>query len=87
MGAGAVVNKNTTNRTLAVGNLAKQIEWACERSERLTETKSKRCDGMEFFKKLDSDLKSALRVQLRDLWTHTSTAIEESYPWRDKIRD
>jgi Fic family protein len=31
---------------------------------------------MEFLKKLDSDLKSALKAQLRDLWTHTSTAIE-----------
>jgi len=31
---------------------------------------------MEFLKNLDSDLKSALMAQLRDLWTHTSTAIE-----------
>ena len=31
---------------------------------------------MEFLKNLDSDLKSALKAQLRDLWTHTSTAIE-----------
>jgi hypothetical protein len=47
----------------------------CERRVRLTEAKSKKCDGMEFFNKLDSDLQSALRDQLRDLWTHTSTAI------------
>ena len=26
---------------------------------------------MEFLKNLDSDLKSALKTQLRDLWTHT----------------
>ena len=31
---------------------------------------------MEFFKHLDSDLKTALKAQLRDLWTHTSTALE-----------
>jgi len=31
---------------------------------------------VEFFDNLDFDLKSALKAQLRDLWTHTSTAIE-----------
>jgi len=31
---------------------------------------------VEFFKHLDSDLKTALKAQLRDLWTHTSTALE-----------
>ena len=31
---------------------------------------------MEFLQNLDSDLKSALKARLRDLWTHTSTAIE-----------
>ncbi|CAB1065103.1 hypothetical protein D1BOALGB6SA_9900 [Olavius sp. associated proteobacterium Delta 1] len=31
---------------------------------------------MEFFQHLDSDIKTALKAQLRDLWTHTSTAIE-----------
>ena len=31
---------------------------------------------MKFLKNLDSDLRSALKAQLRDLWTHTSTAIE-----------
>jgi len=31
---------------------------------------------MEFLKNLDSDLRSALKAQLRNLWTHTSTAIE-----------
>lgn len=31
---------------------------------------------MEFFQNLDSDIKVALKAQLRDLWTHTSTAIE-----------
>ena len=31
---------------------------------------------MDFLAALDSDLNSALKAQLRDLWTHTSTAIE-----------
>jgi len=31
---------------------------------------------VEFFENLDSDIKAALKAQLRDLWTHTSTAIE-----------
>jgi Fic family protein len=31
---------------------------------------------VEFFNHLDSDLKAALKAQLRDLWTHTSTALE-----------
>jgi Fic family protein len=31
---------------------------------------------MQFFNNLDTDLKTALKAQLRDLWTHTSTAIE-----------
>jgi len=31
---------------------------------------------MKYLKNLDSDIKSALIAQLRDLWTHTSTAIE-----------
>lgn len=31
---------------------------------------------LDFLKDLDSDLKKALLVQLRNLWTHTSTAIE-----------
>jgi Fic family protein len=31
---------------------------------------------MKFFNNLDSDLRTALQAQLRDLWTHTSTAIE-----------
>ena len=31
---------------------------------------------MEFLNNLDSDIKAALKAQLRDLWTHTSTAIE-----------
>ncbi|MBI9085878.1 MAG: Fic family protein [Desulfobacterales bacterium] len=30
----------------------------------------------EFLKGLDNDIRQALRIQLRDLWTHTSTAIE-----------
>jgi Fic family protein len=30
----------------------------------------------EFLKDLDSDLRKALMIQLRNLWTHTSTAIE-----------
>jgi len=30
----------------------------------------------EFLKDLDSDLRKALLIQLRNLWTHTSTAIE-----------
>ena len=31
---------------------------------------------LDFLKDLDSDLKKSLLVQLRNLWTHTSTAIE-----------
>lgn len=31
---------------------------------------------MHFFKNLDNDLQTALKIQLRNLWTHTSTAIE-----------
>ena len=31
---------------------------------------------MEFFQHLDSDIKAALKAQLRDFWTHSSTAIE-----------
>ncbi len=31
---------------------------------------------MDFLRTLDNDLKKALMVQLRNLWTHTSTAIE-----------
>ncbi|MEA2059782.1 MAG: Fic family protein, partial [Thermodesulfobacteriota bacterium] len=31
---------------------------------------------MDFLKNLDKDLQNALMVQLRNLWTHTSTAIE-----------
>jgi Fic family protein len=30
----------------------------------------------QFLKKLDKDLQKALITQLRNLWTHTSTAIE-----------
>jgi len=37
IGAGAVVNKNVPDHGLAVGNPAKQIGWACECGERLTE--------------------------------------------------
>jgi len=31
---------------------------------------------LNFLKDLDNDLKKALIIQLRDLWSHTSTAIE-----------
>lgn len=31
---------------------------------------------MKFLEELDHDLKAALLIQLRDLWTHTSTALE-----------
>lgn len=31
---------------------------------------------LSFFKNLDKDLQKALKIQLRNLWTHTSTAIE-----------
>jgi len=31
---------------------------------------------VKFFQHLDSDIKAALKAQLRDLWTHTSTALE-----------
>jgi UDP-2-acetamido-3-amino-2,3-dideoxy-glucuronate N-acetyltransferase len=37
IGAGAVVNKSVPDHGLVVGNPAKQIGWACECGERLTE--------------------------------------------------
>jgi UDP-2-acetamido-3-amino-2,3-dideoxy-glucuronate N-acetyltransferase len=37
IGAGAVVNKNVSDYALVVGNPAKQIGWACECGERLTD--------------------------------------------------
>jgi UDP-2-acetamido-3-amino-2,3-dideoxy-glucuronate N-acetyltransferase len=37
VGAGAVVNKNVPDHALVVGNPAKQIGWACQCGERLTE--------------------------------------------------
>jgi len=37
IGAGDVVNKNVPEHALVVGNLAKQIGWACKCGERLTE--------------------------------------------------
>jgi predicted dehydrogenase/acetyltransferase-like isoleucine patch superfamily enzyme len=37
IGAGAVVNKSVPDHALVVGNPAKQIGWACECGERLTE--------------------------------------------------
>ena len=37
VGAGALVNKNISDHALVVGNPAKQIGWACECGERLTD--------------------------------------------------
>ena len=37
VGAGAVVNKNISDHALVVGNPSKQIGWACECGERLTD--------------------------------------------------
>jgi acetyltransferase-like isoleucine patch superfamily enzyme len=37
IGAGTVVNKNISDHALVVGNPAKQIGWACECGERLTD--------------------------------------------------
>ncbi len=37
IGAGALVNRNVPDHALVVGNPAKQIGWACECGERLTE--------------------------------------------------
>jgi UDP-2-acetamido-3-amino-2,3-dideoxy-glucuronate N-acetyltransferase len=37
IGAGALVNKNVSDYAIVVGNPAKQIGWACECGERLTE--------------------------------------------------
>jgi UDP-2-acetamido-3-amino-2,3-dideoxy-glucuronate N-acetyltransferase len=37
VGAGALVNKNVPDHALVVGNPAKQIGWACECGERLSE--------------------------------------------------
>ena len=37
VGAGALVNKNISDHALVVGNPAKQIGWACDCGERLTD--------------------------------------------------
>ena len=37
IGAGAVVNRNVPDHALMVGNPAKQIGWACECGERLSD--------------------------------------------------
>ncbi len=37
VGAGAVVNRNTLDHALIVGNPAKQIGWVCECGERLSD--------------------------------------------------
>ncbi|MBW2365741.1 MAG: N-acetyltransferase [Deltaproteobacteria bacterium] len=37
IGAGAVVNKNVPDHAVVVGNTAKQIGWACECGERLSD--------------------------------------------------
>jgi UDP-2-acetamido-3-amino-2,3-dideoxy-glucuronate N-acetyltransferase len=37
IGAGAVVNKNVSDHAIVVGNPARQIGWACECGERLSD--------------------------------------------------
>ena len=51
IGAGAVVNKNVPDYAIVVGNPAKQIGWACECGERLTEDLSCLSCGKQFEKK------------------------------------
>ena len=51
IGAGAVVNKNVPDHALVVGNPAKQIGWACECGERLTDDLECLSCGGKFSKK------------------------------------
>jgi UDP-2-acetamido-3-amino-2,3-dideoxy-glucuronate N-acetyltransferase len=51
IGAGTIVNKNVPNYAIVVGNPARQIGWACECGERLTEDLDCLACGKQFEKK------------------------------------
>jgi UDP-2-acetamido-3-amino-2,3-dideoxy-glucuronate N-acetyltransferase len=51
IGAGAIVNKNVPDYAIVVGNPARQIGWACECGERLTEDFDCLSCGRQFEKK------------------------------------
>ncbi len=53
IGAGAVVNKNVPDYAIVVGNPARQIGWACECGERLTEDLDCLSCGKQFEKKAE----------------------------------
>jgi UDP-2-acetamido-3-amino-2,3-dideoxy-glucuronate N-acetyltransferase len=53
IGAGAVVNKNVPDYAIVVGNPARQIGWACECGERLTEDLDCLACGKQFGKKAE----------------------------------
>jgi UDP-2-acetamido-3-amino-2,3-dideoxy-glucuronate N-acetyltransferase len=53
IGAGAVVNKNVPDHALVVGNPAKQIGWACECGERLSDDLECLSCGKQFSKKAE----------------------------------
>lgn len=53
IGAGAVVNKNVPDSAIVVGNPARQIGWACECGERLTEDLDCLSCGKQFKKKAE----------------------------------
>jgi UDP-2-acetamido-3-amino-2,3-dideoxy-glucuronate N-acetyltransferase len=56
IGAGAIVNKNVPDYAIVAGNPARQIGWACECGERLTEDFDCLSCGRQFEKK-DEGLK------------------------------
>jgi len=53
IGAGAVVNKNVPDFALVVGNPAKQIGWACDCGDRLTDDLGCLACGKQFEKGYD----------------------------------
>ena len=53
IGAGAVVNRNVADYAIVVGNPARQIGWACECGERLTEDLDCLACGKQFEKKAE----------------------------------
>ena len=54
IGAGTIVNKNVPDYAIVVGNPARQIGWACECGERLTEDLDCLACGKQFKKKGES---------------------------------
>ena len=53
VGAGTIVNKNVPDYAIVVGNPARQIGWACECGERLTEDLDCIACGKQFAKKAE----------------------------------